>query len=122
MEKITKQKGRVSRCNGLTLPLHPYSIFEKNLFDQLVEQVRIEFCADMSDRTNFQGEVYYGDRCRSNDRVFSTIQSAATAEQFKAEPLTWIYDALQNCAERDWWYIMDGVMDSRSDFVDERDE
>lgn len=101
----TTKRRRKSRCNGITLPLNPYSIESGDLFRSLLADIRAEFIRDTKDLDNFVGEIAVGMRVHDDFIVWETLRSAATEEQFKAEPVTWIYDALQDCGERDWWYM-----------------
>jgi len=97
-------KNRKSRCNGLAALPNLYSKGAEDLFLGLVPDVRTEFRLDVKDPSRFEGEVLYGDRTINDQIVYWTLRSAATEEEFRREPLTWIYDALQACAERDFWY------------------
>lgn len=97
-------KNRKTRCGGLSRIPHAWGKGAEDLFYSLVDDVRAEFRQDMQDPSRFEGEVLYGDRTINDQVVLWTLKSAATEEQFRSEPLTWIYDALQDCAERDFWY------------------
>jgi hypothetical protein len=96
--------GRVSRCNGVSTKPHIYGAQALRIFDELVPVVRMEFAVDAGNPDRFQGEIMLGSRYENDTDVLLTLRSAATEAQFLAEPLTWVYDALQDCAERDWYY------------------
>ncbi len=98
---------RKSRCNGLCVNPNPYSEKELKLLWEVLPSVRRQFLEDCKFPERFQGEVLVGSRTVNDREVELTLRSAATAEQFNREPFTWVYDALQDCAERDWHYAMD---------------
>ncbi len=114
-------KNRVSRCNGVSAKLHSYSPEAVKLFDNIVGGLRLVFLREANDPELWQGEVLVGPRVMSDTDVLMTLRSSATEEQFQAEPFTWVQDALQNCAERDWWYANEKRWDEERE-LDHRDE
>lgn len=95
-------KGHVSRCDGISQHPYPYSNESHALFMQILQSERLRFLLDSKDPMNFQGEIAIGRNFTNTDMVWWTLRSAANEDQFKAEPFSWVYDALQDCAERDW--------------------
>ena len=95
---------RVSRCNGIRMPVNAYSDEAVQLFYELLPAVRAQFIQDCAKPELWQGEVVVSNRVLSSGEVCATLMSWASEAQFIAEPMTWIIDALQDCAERDFFY------------------
>lgn len=95
-------KDRVSRCNGIKIPIVEYSAIAKRVFKDILPQLRAQFLIDARDPSLWQGEVLCGRRVMNDGDVLMTLQSWATEEQFMDEPFSWVLDALQDCAERDF--------------------
>lgn len=94
-----------SRCNGIRLDAPPFSPYAYALFLQIIQSERLRFLMDSKDPKNFEGEVAIGRNFTDTEKVWATLRSATTETCFLLEPYTWTYDALQDCAEKDAWYL-----------------
>lgn len=102
-------KGRIAKSNGTKANPNSYGVMATELFFHLVERVRLDFLEHSKDLSNFQGEIAVGSRVTSNEHILLTLKSNFTEQEFRDNPVESIYDAIQNCAERDWWYAHEKV-------------
>ena len=97
-------------CRGISSEAPNYSLPYRDRVWKLIHPVRLEFIADVNEkRVLFKDKVYLGRNVGSDASVLLTVQSwypessNFTDEDLKAQ----IYDALYDCATRDFWYAVE---------------
>jgi hypothetical protein len=86
--------------------LHPnyFGIGLTDAFNKMLPHVRLEILRDFKDTEQYK-EVACGLNFNSAHRVLWTLRSAYTADEFRKNQTAAIYDALLDCAKRDYWYL-----------------
>ncbi len=93
---------RITRCKGLRTSTFVYRSPALKLALQLIEGMRPQFISDCRKPELWQGEMLAGHWVHDDGHVLCMLVSSATEDEFLSEPLTWITDAFQACAEHDW--------------------
>jgi len=93
---------RVSRCKGLKLETFEYSASTKALLTAIIHAMRPQFIKDCGKPELWQGEVLAGPWVNDDGHVMCMLASNVDETTLLKEPLTWVVDAMQACAEHDW--------------------
>lgn len=77
----------------------------KRLFYKVLQGERFRFLLDSKDPKNFEGEVAIGKNFTDSEKVWRVLNANCEEKDFQNDPMGWTYDALQYCAEMDFFNI-----------------
>lgn len=100
----------LGRCNGYKTLTPAFSNVAVEKVVDCLPEARLMMLGYFKEKEH-ELRLEAGHRFHSDQSVVERIASVATEQEFMAQPMDWVVDALRDCAGADYWYTYEKQWD-----------